>query len=686
MKPCLTRLRAGFLCCSLAWLMGGAQAQSTAQQPAAPGAEERALLDAREALRRGDRTRLAALRQQLMAARHPMAGWADYWELSLRLNQATADEVRAFMERWSGSYVEDRLRNDWLLEAGRRRDWDEFRRELPRFRMNDDREVTCYALWADALGGRELRREALAAWHAQREADDGCHQLATHLRDTQQIGPADLWRRLRATTETARQRPARQAAQLLGPATAKHLDQLWEQPERFMNRLPQLDRSVQLQLGVLAVMRLATQDPEAAERQLSGAWAQRLRGEWAAAAWGAVAKAAALRQLDRAGILAERALQQLARAEASGSIADDGLSDDTLAWIVRALLRDTAQRPQAWLGVEQAIERMDVAQPLDPAWAYWRARSLLARSRVGSAGDALRDEALSQLGRIASPLHFYGQLALEEIGQRVTTLPQAAPTTTAERDQAAANPGLQRGLRLIELGLRSEGVREWNFTLIGRTDRELLAAAQWACERQIVDRCISAAERTRDEIDTSLRYPLAFKEDIVRAAQAAALDPSLVFGLIRQESRFVFYARSHVGASGLMQVMPPTARWTAKRIGLDLPPHWREDRSTNLRLGTAYLRMVLDDFGGSVPMALSGYNAGPNRPRRWREGPTLEAAIWAETIPIHETRDYVKKVLANATVYAQRLALPAAPALKTRLGQVIGPRDPATPEPNKELP
>ena len=135
-----------------------------------------------------------------------------------------------------------------------------------------------------------------------------------------------------------------------------------------------------------------------------------------------------------------------------------------------------------------------------------------------------------------------------------------------------------------------------------------------------------------------------------------------------------------------MQVMPATARWTARRIGVALPADWRDNHAVNLRLGSSYLRMVLDDFGQSLPMALAAYNAGPNRPRRWRETATLEPAIWAETIPIHETRDYVKKVLSNAAVYHRLLGTASPPPLKSLLGPPIGPRDPGSPEPNKELP
>jgi len=200
-----------------------------------------------------------------------------------------------------------------------------------------------------------------------------------------------------------------------------------------------------------------------------------------------------------------------------------------------------------------------------------------------------------------------------------------------------------------------------------------------------MDFCINTSDRTREEIDLDQRFPMPFRADVQARAKDIGLDPAYVYGLIRQESRFVMDARSSVGASGLMQIMPATARWTARKIGLDYSASQLNDRDTNILLGTNYLKMVLDDFGGSQAMAAAAYNAGPSRPRRWREGPALEPAIWAENIPFNETRDYVKKVLSNAAYY-EAIMSGQAPSLKARLGSKIGPRDPAAPTSDKELP
>ena len=199
------------------------------------------------------------------------------------------------------------------------------------------------------------------------------------------------------------------------------------------------------------------------------------------------------------------------------------------------------------------------------------------------------------------------------------------------------------------------------------------------------DRCINTSDRTKAVIDFEQRFPMPLRDIVVRRANGIGLDPAYVYGLIRQESRFIMDARSHVGASGLMQVMPATAKWTAKKMGMtSFTPEQISDKEVNVAIGTGYLKLVLDDFGGSMPMAAAAYNAGPGRPRKWREGPVLEGAIWAENVPFQETRDYVKKVLSNTTNYAA-LITGQPQSLKARLGSV-GPRLASAATENTELP
>lgn len=635
-----------------------------APKPVDPGADA-VIVDARDALRRRDRPRLAALSAAAVEARHPLAMWTQYWDLLSRIGEVRQDEVTAFGSRWAGSYVEDRFRNDWLIELGRRQDWANFRAEYPRFRMNDDREVSCYALLTEHLAGNDVHVAAFSTWLAQRDADIGCALLASTLVDAKQIGTADLWRKARVAADANRPRAARQAAALVDAPSADAVGEVFDNPGRFLARKASASNRGAAELTTMALTRVAAGDPDAAAQQLNERWDRQLPADLATWAWAMVGKQAALKLQPNAADYFQRAETRSAKADG-----DAGWPDETLAWKVRAALRADDGKPR-WQQVSQAINAMPPAEQREPAWVYWKARALMAVA-PDSQDDSMRSLGRDQLVGIAGQMNFYGALAAEALGRPVFLPARPVPLSAAEREAAARTPGLARALQLISIGLRGEGVREWNFTLRGMSDRELLAAAQLACDRELWDRCINTSERTRTEIDIDQRYPMPFRKDVVIRSADAGVDPAYVYGLIRQESRFVMDARSGVGASGLMQLMPSTARWTAKKIGVTYTPEMIADRDMNLRLGTAYLKYVLDDMGGSQALAAAGYNAGPGRPRRWRDGPVLETAIWAENVPFTETRDYVKNVLSNATYYAVQLTAQP-PSLKARLGRSIGP-------------
>ncbi|WP_280154080.1 lytic transglycosylase domain-containing protein [Piscinibacter sp. XHJ-5] len=637
------------------------------------------VVDAREAFRKKDRNRLAVSRAQAAASQHPLAMWADYWELSNRISEASQPEVEAFYQRWSGTYVEDRLRNDWLLELGHRRDWANFISDFPRFRMNDDREVQCYALLTQHQERQDVREAALYVWFAQRDVDEGCNLLAATLLDAKVFTPADVWRKTRLAVDAGRLRAARQSAALVSLSAASLLQEMTDSPARYLARKATADGRINAELATMALMRMASNEPDAAALALNERWERALPADLASWAWASVARQAAMKLLPDAS---DHYLRAARLAGRDGRGID--WPDDTMAWKARAALRADNGRGR-WQQVVQAVDAMRPEEQQEATWVYWKARALQSLAGDSQSGEALRAQSRRMLGSISHQLSFYGALAAEALGRPFVLPPPPEPLAPEEKAAAAAHPGLLRALRLVGLGLRDEGRREWNYSLRGMTDRELIAAAALACEQRDWQLCINTSERTRHEIDVTQRYPTPYKEEIETRARELGLDANYVFGLIRQETRFMATLRSSAGASGLMQVMPATARWTARKIGLDFSPEMISDPSTNLRIGTGYLRMVLDAFDGSQALAAAAYNAGPNRPRRWREGPALDPAAWAENIPFNETRDYVKKVLANASIYAA-LSSGEPPALRSRLGRPVGPRDANAPEVDKDLP
>ncbi|MBL0944745.1 MAG: lytic transglycosylase domain-containing protein [Hydrogenophaga sp.] len=634
---------------------------------------DKALLDMRAAYSRGQSAELARLLPTVRG--HVLEPLARYWDMRVRLDTASPTEIRAALDAMAGTYWEDRLRNDWLLQLGKRRDWARFEAERPLFRMNDDRQVTCYTVMLDAAGSRlppEVAAERVRElWLAQRDAEDGCATAAQALLASGHLKPAVVWQRARAMMEVNRPRAASQAVALIDPERAAQIDGIAADPARYLDDKITAIRPRTKELVTLALLRLAAVDPNAAARELESLkWRTQLTAEERSHAWGAIGRRAAQRlQTDALDFYARGELQHM--------------TDEHLAWMARAGLR-----LGRWTAVRDAIYAMSPAQRADSDWVYWRARAIEALQEPDAV--VARAQARSLYESIASTSDFHGMLALETLGVPITTPPAPAPLTAEERRAAENDPGLRRALAAMRLGLRSEGVREWNYQVAlhntgGMADRELLAAADLACREQIWDRCINTSQRTRDLIDPAQRFPTPYREQVVARAQAIGLDPAYVYGLIRQESRFVTEARSSVGASGLMQVMPATARWTAQKIGLsDFRPHQINERDTNIQIGTAYLKFALDDFEGSMPLAAAAYNAGPGRARQWRNGPVLPGDIWAENIPFEETRDYVQRVLTNTTLYAAQLT-GQPQSLRARLG-TVGPRSATAGAVNAELP
>jgi soluble lytic murein transglycosylase len=335
------------------------------------------------------------------------------------------------------------------------------------------------------------------------------------------------------------------------------------------------------------------------------------------------------------------------------------LSDSQLGWKAR-----TALRQRNWREVLVAIDAMTTREREQSVWQYWKARALKSMGRTEEANALLRP--------VAREYNFYGQLALEELGEKIGMPATGFKPSPEELKVMSANPTVRRALQFYRLDLRVDATREWIWLVRNLDDRQLLTAAEVARRHELYDRTINTADKTETIHDFSLRYPAPFREVLRARAGQMQLDEAWVYGLIRQESRFITDARSRVGAGGLMQLMPATAKWVASKLGLRRLGDVTEV-DTNVTLGTYYLRHVLDTLDGYPVLASAAYNAGPGRARAWRpDGAPIEGAIYAETIPFSETRDYVKKVMSNASYYGHGFSQQLQ-SIRDRLG-IIGPR------------
>jgi soluble lytic murein transglycosylase len=624
---------------SIAALLGLAAA--LASSPALAASDDD-FLAAREAFRVGDARKLEMYAKRLQG--HVLEPYVAYWQLRLRLDDAPPAEIRRFIVTYSDTLLASRMLSDWLRQLGKNQQWDLFDAEYPRY-AGEDLDVICYGIQSKTRSQAEGLQEARSLWFVARELPDNCTPLFNLLAQDGRLSADDIWTRIRGALESGQVGNATRAAMYLPVGQspeARSLTLISSNPAGYLEK-QQFDLRTRAgrETVMFAVYRLARTSPQ----QAAAHWVrheERFNAEERAYVWGQIAQHGAMRH-------EPEALSWFVKAR--------DLSDVQLAWKVRAALRQ-----RSWPEVLAAVDAMTEKEREQAPWRYWKARALKAAGR--------NEEAAALLKAVASEYNFYGQLALEELGQSVST-PEVVKATAAEGKAMAQRPGVRRALALFDMGLRVEGTREWIWTIRQFDDRQLLAAAEVARSHELFDRAINTADRTVSSHDFTLRYLAPFRDVLTPRARQLALDEAWVYGLIRQESRFIVDARSRVGASGLMQLMPATAKWVAQKMGLKRIGDVTEV-DTNISLGTYYLKHVLDSLDGHPVLASAAYNAGPGRARAWRPDSAVEGAIYAETIPFTETRDYVKKVMSNASYYSHVFSQQVQP-LKQRLG-MIGPR------------
>lgn len=610
------------------------------------------IIAAREAARTGDRAvleRLAATRDT-----HALDPYVRYWRLVnllARPEPAPTAELIEFLLVEPDSLLAERLRGEWLRRMVRDRDWGGAVQIFADLR-DPDAELRCLQRVARLENGdMSVLTEVRERWMSLADNHKACEPVLRTLALAGHIGVDELWWRVRRQTDSRTPDAARATLAWLPANEAPGLsefDRAVRSPASYLDHLPpnfSTTRSGR-EVAIAALARLAREDAAAAHARF-----ERINERL-----GADERAYVFAVLGHQG-----ALQGLASANAWFRAAGNvPMSPEQRAWRVRSALR-----AENWRDVRAAIEALSPAEQAQPDWTYWLGRALTAEGRATDAQPLYQ--------RIAGLPSFYGLLATEELGQRFAVPASDAPATAGSVPRVDEHPGLQRALALFRLDMRTEAVREWNWALRGQDDAFLTAAARLALRNELFDRAINTAELTHPRTNFDLRFLAPFRNLVEPQVRQQGLDMAWVYGLMRQESRFIVPARSSSGAQGLMQVMPSTGKWVAGKIGLrNYHPGLLSDPDTNVLLGTSYMRLILEDLDSHPVLASAGYNAGPSRARRWRESRPLEGAIYAETIPFDETRDYVKKVMANAVIYAA-LFEGRPQSLKARLG-TIAPR------------
>ena len=537
--------------------------------------------------------------------------------------------VQQFLSQASDSAMAENVRNEWLKTLGARGQWDLFRQEFSKLNAAGvAQEVQCYA---DLSSGNDSKTAELVRVTGKLPA--GCTRLVESAAASGRLNTNDAWRRVRGLLSNSQTTDARNLAAALGSPFEGGAQGATE-----YSLLSVIGKDARKSASAAAT--LSDMESSLSREQCSFAW----------------------------GVLGHYHAQSQNMPTALsyyGRVSDrKQLTDEQLEWYARAALR-----LQRWDELASVIQHMPEKLQKDPTWQYWLGRSFAAQGKSSQAKEMYEKAA-------ASGRNFYAVLAGEELGRRINTRNNVSDADARDVRRMSEDGAIKRALVLFKNSqsngdskMRRQAQAEWRFATRDFNEDNLLTAAQVAFDNQFYDMTINSADRTDHKLNYKLRYISPFKDLTVRYASQAGIDPAWVYGLIRQESRFVMGAQSSVGAQGLMQVMPATAREIAGKIGMSSSELYTMDG--NIRMGTWYMADAKRRLQNNEVMATAGYNAGPGRARNWQASSPLEGAIYAETIPFTETRDYVKKVMTNATYYASLFNEPQT-SLKQRMGTVPG--------------
>ena len=537
--------------------------------------------------------------------------------------------VQQFLSQASDSAMAENVRNEWLKTLGARGQWDLFRQEFSKLNAAGvAQEVQCYA---DLSSGNYSKAAELVRVTSKLPA--GCTRLVESAAASGRLNTNDAWRRVRGLLSNSQTTDARNLAAALGSPFEGGAQGATE-----YSLLSVIGKDARKSASAAAT--LSDMESGLSREQRSFAW----------------------------GVLGHYHAQSQNMPTALsyyGRVSDrKQLTDEQLEWYARAALR-----LQRWDELASVIQHMPEKLQKDPTWQYWLGRSFAAQGKSSQAKEMYEKAA-------ASGRNFYAVMAGEELGRRINTRNNVSDADAKDVRRMSEDGAIKRALVLFKNSqsngdskMRRQAQAEWRFATRDFNEDNLLTAAQVAFDNQFYDMAINSADRTDHKLNYKLRYLSPFKDLTVHYAAQAGVDPAWVYGLIRQESRFVMGAQSSVGAQGLMQVMPATAREIAGKIGMSSSELYTMDG--NIRMGTWYMADAKRRLQNNEVMATAGYNAGPGRARNWQASSPLEGAIYAETIPFTETRDYVKKVMTNATYYASLFNEPQT-SLKQRMGTVPG--------------
>jgi len=603
--------------------------------PVVPIAQRReTYLKALAAAREGHKGRMYRLIAELED--YPLVGHVEYEYYKRNLDSIEDRDIVRFLNRNSHMVFSEYLRERWLQKLAARGDWRQF---MYHYSANvDNKQLYCEyleQLLKTSTDQAAVMKQVENLWLTGRRLPNACNPIFRAWSAAGYLSQDLVWARIKLAMEARRISLARELSYYLVKQDRVWVDRWVNMHRRPDSELAHISYPVRTPVARMiikyGISRLAYRDPEAAmERWQQLKQTYQFFGEDENYV------------LKKVGILA--AQHHLPQAVDWLSAVSVSADDTELAeWRVRAALRNGN-----WDRAEYFIAALPLSSQAEEEWRYWKARIYEEKGQIVLARK--------EFEKLAQNRSYYGFLASDHIGVSYSMQHKSVRVGYEELNDMASRPGVAVARELHEVGDVVSARRQWHWITRRMNRRDLQVAAVIAKNWGWYDRAILTVSKSGHMDDLDLRFPVLYRDEVETNASRAGIDPGWIFGVMRQESAFVADARSQAGALGLMQLMPKTGRQTARRLKLNIRSRSAIlEVENNLKLGSAYLKRVLDRNDGHQTLATASYNAGPHRVKAWMPEKEMEADVWVESIPYNETRNYIKNVFGYAAIYDHRL-------------------------------
>ena len=590
--------------------------------------------DAVYRLKSGQRSRYLKLRDQLRT--YPLYPYLEYTDKIHHLARQSTESIKAFIDQYRDTPLAERMLQNWLYNLAKQGEWRTFVENYnPASAAQKNACFYGYALYKEARL-TEAMQWAQKLWLVDFSQPDECDPIFRVWRDNGGLDPDIAWQRYSLALRSNEVKLAAYLVRFL-----QREDRQYANSFRLVHTRPnnvkrihryKIDHRRVRELVLHGIKRLARTRPDEAFETLTKFLAfHQFEPEILTSTYVYIGKQLAL------------------LGDKKNQIDDLPVNLHAHPDLVKARVR-MALGQQDWSMALILINLLHGETQLQSRWQFWKARVLAA-----SIDPADRDIARGIFTGLAESRNFYGFLAADRLHQTYNFVDEPSTVSAEEILALEATPGIQRALELLSIGERSKARREWYFTTRDFSNRERQIAARVAHKWGWYKPAIQSLIEAKAWNDLDFRFPIAYQDTFISNARVADIPVNWSLAIARQESAFMPDARSPVGAVGLMQLMPATARSMAQRVGVAFKSN-RDltEPAFNIKLGSQYLGRMLRRYNNNRILATAAYNAGPGNVDGWLD-PGLPVDVWIETIPLVETRNYVQNVLMFSTIYGRRL-------------------------------